>query len=51
MLIALKNEIKKILQGYEENINEEVEERLKTILNIQYDDLPHFLNKDLSFVY
>lgn len=40
---------KKILQRYEENINEEVEEHLKKILNTQYEDLPHFLNKDLLF--
>jgi len=41
----------KILQGYEENINEEQEENEESNkkLNLKYDDVSHFLKKDLPF--
>ena len=39
----------KILQGYEENINEEENEGSNKKINVQFDDVSNFVNQDLPF--
>lgn len=38
-----------ILQGYEENINEEQNEGSNKKINVQFDDVSHFVHQDLPF--